>query len=73
MQVVPQIVRLKTRLVEVWQRRALMLKAASFAVIGVVNTLIDLTVFLTLTRYSSCRSFPRTSWRGWWQSPGPTL
>jgi len=50
-----------------------MLKAASFAVIGIVNTLIDLTVFLTLTRYSSCRSFPRTSWRGWWQSPGPTL
>src|SRR5260370_41212358 len=30
-----------------WRRRALRLKAASFAVIGVLNTLIDLSVFLT--------------------------
>jgi hypothetical protein len=72
MQVVPQIVREDPSRGGM-PRRALMLKAASFAVIGIVNTLIDLTVFLTLTRYSSCRSFPRTSWRGWWQSPGPTL
>lgn len=42
-----EIARLKTRLVEAWQRRALVLKVASFVVIGVVNTLIDLAVFLT--------------------------
>src|SRR6185369_5860675 len=29
-----------------WQRRALALKAASFATVGVVNTLVDLCVFL---------------------------
>jgi putative flippase GtrA len=47
MQVRAEIARLKSRLMEAWERRALMLKAASFAVVGVVNTLIDLTVFLT--------------------------
>jgi putative flippase GtrA len=41
------IARLRGRLTEAWERRALTLKAASFAVVGVVNTLIDLTVFLT--------------------------
>jgi putative flippase GtrA len=38
---------LRSRLIEAWERRALSLKAASFAVIGVLNTLIDLGVFLT--------------------------
>jgi putative flippase GtrA len=42
-----KITPLRNRLIEAWQRRALTLKAASFAVIGVVNTLIDLSVFLT--------------------------
>ncbi|HKN11180.1 MAG TPA: GtrA family protein [Pseudomonadota bacterium] len=37
---------LRSRLTEAWQRRAVTLKAASFAVIGIVNTLIDLSVFL---------------------------
>jgi putative flippase GtrA len=41
------IARLRSRLTGAWERRALMLKAASFAAVGVVNTLIDLTVFLT--------------------------
>jgi len=35
------------RLAQAWRERAITLKAASFAVIGVVNTLIDLGVFLT--------------------------
>jgi putative flippase GtrA len=35
------------RLHAAWQRRAITLKAASFAAVGVVNTLIDLGVFLT--------------------------
>jgi putative flippase GtrA len=37
---------LPSRLKMAWRRRAVALKAASFAVIGVVNTLIDLGVFL---------------------------
>ncbi len=38
--------RLKDRLDRAWRARAISLKAASFAMIGVVNTLIDLGVFL---------------------------
>ena len=38
--------RLLRRLAQAWQDRAVSLKAASFAVVGVVNTLIDLAVFL---------------------------
>jgi putative flippase GtrA len=38
--------RLLRRLDQAWQDRAVSLKAASFAVVGVVNTLIDLAVFL---------------------------
>src|SRR5215469_5009190 len=34
------------RLGAAWQRRALALKAASFATVGVANTLVDLCVFL---------------------------
>ena len=37
----------RQRLDAAWQRRAISLKAASFAAVGVVNTLIDLGVFLT--------------------------
>jgi putative flippase GtrA len=39
-------VRLVDRLQRAWRERGISLKAASFAVIGVVNTLIDLGVFL---------------------------
>jgi putative flippase GtrA len=42
-----KITPLRSRLIAAWQRRALTLKAASFALIGVLNTLIDLGVFLT--------------------------
>ncbi len=42
-----EIASLKIRLAEAWERRAVTLKAASFAVVGCVNTLIDLSVFLT--------------------------
>jgi putative flippase GtrA len=37
---------LQRRLGEAWRKRAVTLKAASFAVVGVVNTLVDLAVFL---------------------------
>jgi putative flippase GtrA len=37
---------LRSRLRKAWQRRAVTLKAASFAVIGIVNTLVDFAVFL---------------------------
>jgi putative flippase GtrA len=43
----PSLERLKHRLAQAWAERAILLKAASFAVVGVVNTLIDLGVFLT--------------------------
>jgi putative flippase GtrA len=39
--------RLQRRLTRAWRGRAVTLKAASFAVIGVVNTLIDYGVFLS--------------------------
>jgi putative flippase GtrA len=42
-----KIAPVRSRLIEAWRRRAFTLKAASFAVIGVLNTLIDLSVFLT--------------------------
>jgi putative flippase GtrA len=38
--------RLMTRLEEAWRKRAITLKAGLFAAIGVVNTLVDLVVFL---------------------------
>jgi putative flippase GtrA len=42
----PLLDRLKCRLVEVWHARAITLKAASFALVGVVNSLVDYGVFL---------------------------
>jgi putative flippase GtrA len=39
------------RLRKSWRERALVLKAASFAIVGVVNTGIDFSVFWTATRY----------------------
>ena len=38
--------RLKRRLDQAWRDRAITLKAASFAMVGVVNTLVDYGVFL---------------------------
>jgi putative flippase GtrA len=40
------LARLKCRLVEAWHARAITLKAVSFALVGVVNTLIDYGIFL---------------------------
>ena len=37
---------IRTKLAEAWRARALSLKAASFALIGLVNTAIDYSVFL---------------------------
>ncbi len=38
--------RLHSRLAQAWHARAISLKAISFALVGVVNTLIDLGIFL---------------------------
>ena len=46
MRLPPPLERLKNRLVQAWADRAVSLKAASFAVVGVVNTLVDFGVFL---------------------------
>ncbi len=39
---------LRARLTEAWQRRAVSLKALSFATVGVVNTAVDATIFFLL-------------------------
>jgi len=46
MRLPPRLDRYHARLLQAWQGRAISLKAMSFAMIGVVNTLIDLGVFL---------------------------
>ena len=46
------------RLSAAWRRRAVALKAASFASIGVVNTLIDLCVFLLCYNVLHLRLIP---------------
>src|SRR5690348_13080417 len=39
---------LRTRLTEAWQRRAVSLKALSFATVGLINTAVDATVFFLM-------------------------
>jgi putative flippase GtrA len=46
MRLFPPIDRLRCRLAAAWQRRAITLKAASFALVGLVNTVVDYGVFL---------------------------
>jgi putative flippase GtrA len=46
MRLPPLLDHLFRRLVQAWRTRGVTLKAASFAVVGVVNTFIDLGVFL---------------------------
>jgi putative flippase GtrA len=46
MRLPPLLDRLYARLAQAWQDRAVSLKALSFALVGVVNTLIDLGIFL---------------------------
>jgi putative flippase GtrA len=45
MRLPPLLDRLRSRLAQAWQDRAVSLKALSFALVGVVNTLIDLGIF----------------------------
>lgn len=46
MQLPPLLDRLYGRLTQAWRDRAVSMKALSFALVGVVNTLIDLGIFL---------------------------
>ena len=46
MRLPPPLDRLYSRLEQAWHARAISLKALSFALVGVVNTLIDLGIFL---------------------------
>ena len=39
---------LRARLAEAWQRRAVSLKALSFATVGLINTAVDATVFFLM-------------------------
>jgi putative flippase GtrA len=45
------ITRLVDRIANAWRERAVALKAASFALIGLVNTAVDFGVFLLALRY----------------------
>jgi putative flippase GtrA len=47
----PRVEAVVRRLNAAWQRRAVSLKAASFALVGVVNTAIDAAVFFLLLGY----------------------
>jgi putative flippase GtrA len=47
MPVIEILAPIRGRLLRAWKQRTVTLKAASFALIGVVNTVIDLGVFLT--------------------------
>jgi putative flippase GtrA len=40
-----------SRLTKAWHERAIALKALSFAMVGVVNTVVDFSVFWTTARY----------------------
>src|SRR5215472_7883595 len=46
--------RLQERLARAWHERAVTLKAASFAMVGVVNTLVDYSVFLSAYYLMNC-------------------
>ena len=43
-----QIETLRARLADAWQRRAVSLKALSFATVGLINTAVDATVFFLM-------------------------
>jgi putative flippase GtrA len=47
MQLIASLYRLKSRLSKAWRARGITFKAASFAMVGAVNALIDLGIFLT--------------------------
>jgi putative flippase GtrA len=42
---------LRARLTKAWRERAVMLKAVSFALVGLVNTAVDATIFFLLLGY----------------------
>jgi len=46
MRLPPPFDRLQDRLAQAWRERAVSLKAVSFAMVGVINTLVDLAIFL---------------------------
>ena len=48
MPLAPPIENLRARLTAAWQRRAVSLKALSFATVGLINTAVDATIFFLL-------------------------
>jgi putative flippase GtrA len=48
MPVPPLLQNLRARLTEAWQRRAVSLKALSFATVGVINTAVDASIFFLM-------------------------
>jgi len=42
---------LRVRIAQAWQRRAIALKAASFATVGLINTAVDATIFFLLLAF----------------------
>jgi putative flippase GtrA len=58
MTITDKFMSIRERLTAAWHRRAITLKAASFAAVGVINTLIDLCVFLTAYNFFDLALIP---------------
>ena len=59
------------RLTVAWHERAVALKAASFAMVGVVNTAIDFSVFWTAINFLGWPLVQANVLPGWWPSRFP--
>ena len=56
------------RLAVAWHERAIALKAASFALVGVVNTAVDFSVFWTAANFLQLASGALPTW---WPGSSP--
>ena len=56
--------RLTDRLIAAWHERAIVLKAMSFGLVGVVNSAVDFGVFSSRLPPDSAADLPPTCWRG---------
>jgi putative flippase GtrA len=50
---IPPVPGLPARLRKAWRERAVMLKAVSFALVGLINTAVDATIFFLLLGYAT--------------------
>ena len=55
--------RLSERLIAAWHERAIVLKAMSFALVGVVNSAVDFSVFALAYSYFDLTGIPGARYR----------